>query len=1460
MAFPTLTANSGNQADLVSSNVTISFPSGIQSGDLVLIFLSSDKAPTTTYPTGWTKHFEMDMSANGGTGLTSMATFVANATHPGSTEVVQRTGDDEVAWFAFRVTGTTGTISFANAQGSSTTTAPPSVTASWGTDDNLWIALSGADNDSHTSGPTGYSNFTATGNLDAQVGYATLEKATNTETPNTFTLSGTNEWVTATVVVQPSVSGGPQATEITSNSEVDTPTITEVGFPRDIPGAIWPTVGSGAVGPFLNGANVYVVGYDGTDIAVYKSATPKTSGTWSAQDATNQPNFAPAYIDSYQDGTDLHIMIVTTTTFDTHYMQFDLATDTWVEANNYGGTGGTYSESIYSPTDDPTTAWGGVTVRSDGDIIIVHPGENPVEMGGNYQIVSYSRYESGTGWTKATTVASTVAKDDSYWYAYPVMGSSDQVHFGYVRNTDSDFYLRSANGTNGLQTQRTHVGTFAGVTGGTNFTRSSTEQIAFQVRNAGTFDRIYFDHFTDDTSPTFTEETITSSGSSADDPFTSTIIDDSANTSTQPNYAAYIDSTSQDIFLMGDGGGTTWSDQNSSTAIRTGTVDGISATIYSRDNNRVYAFIYDDNGTTKYDEFILYAEGTSLTASEISSNSEVDSTTLTQSHVLTATEITSNSEVDTPTGGYVFTATEITSNSEVDSATGGYVFAATEITSNSEVDSSTLTQTHVLAATEINSLSEVDQTNITQEHALTVTEITSNSEVDTPTLTQEHALTATEITSNSEVDTPTLTQNHQLTVTEITSNSEVDTPTLTQSHTLTATEITSNSEVDTPTLTVVFQFAVTEITSNSEVDTSTLTQEHALTVTEITSNSEVDTSTLTQNHQLTVTEITSNSEVDTPTLTQNHQLTVTEITSNSEVDTPTLTQSHTLTATEIESASEVDTTNITQNHQLTVTEITSNSEVDTSTLTQNHQLTVTEINSTSEVDTTNITQNHQLAVTEITSNSEVDTPTLTQNHQLTVTEITSNSEVDSATLTQNHQLTVTEITSNSEVDSAQGGYVFTATEITSNSEVDNPTLTENATNLTATEITSNSEVDTPTLTQSHTLTVTEINSTSEVDTTNITQNHQLAVTEITANSEVDTPTLTQSHTLTVTEITSNSEVDTPTLTQNHQLAVTEITSNSEVDSAQGGYILTVTEITSNSEVDNTTLTQNHSLTVTEINSTSEVDTTNITQNHQLAVTEITSNSEVDTPTLTQNHQLAVTEITSNSEVDTPTLTQNHSLTATEITANSEVDTPTLSGSIDLGTPTEIESASTYRGPVLVPADGVPGFQSYFANVAYSLTTTSSVNAWHTLHGVDTNCLVVCMTFFSGDVVASPSKTYTLTFGGNPMTAAMSYDPPDNEYVSLIYYLIDPPTANSQLSISTNDEFNSITVSLVELKGINDVSPIGNTQNASAETTAITPESSNAIIVTVRTDKEMGQGGVTPSTDNIELIDTPGGGL
>jgi hypothetical protein len=703
-------------------------------------------------------------------------------------------------------------------------------------------------------------------------------------------------------------------------------------------------------------------------------------------------------------------------------------------------------------------------------------------------------------------------------------------------------------------------------------------------------------------------------------------------------------------------------------------------------------------------EFLQGGATYNLTATEITSNSEVDSATLTQNHQLTVTEITSNSEVDTPTitQTHVLTATEIESASEVDTTniTQNHQLAVTEITSNSEVDTPTLTQEHALTVTEITSNSEVDTPTLTQSHTLTVTEITSNTEVDTPT--GGYVFTATEITSNSEVDTPTITQVHNLTATEIESASEVDQTNITQNHQLAVTEITSNSEVDTPTLTQNHQLAVTEITSNSEVDTPTLTQSHTLTVTEITSNSEVDTPTLTQNHQLAVTEITSNSEVDSPVLTVGFILTATEITSNSEVDSATLTQNHQLTATEINSASEVDQTNITQNHQLAVTEITSNSEVDTPTITQTHNVTASEISSNTEVDTPTLTQEHPLTVTEITSNSEVDSSTLTQVHNFTATEIESASEVDTTNITQNHIFVATEITANSEVDSPAASHihVLTATEITSNSEVDTPTLTQNhqltateiesATELdnpvlaegvnhplTATEITANSEVDSPAITQEHALTATEINSASEVDQTNITQTHDLGnVVEITANSEVDIPLLTNKWILTATEIESASEVDTTNISQDHVLTVAEITSNSEVDTPtiNNKWVLTTTEITSNSEVDTPAITQNHQLTATEINSTSEVDTTNITQSEVLTSQPVTSNSEVDNPPLGQIHNLTATEIESSSEVDTINLGDKWVLTATEITANTEVDTPTIT-QIHALTATEIESAS-----------------------------------------------------------------------------------------------------------------------------------------------------------------------------------------
>jgi hypothetical protein len=432
----------------------------------------------------------------------------------------------------------------------------------------------------------------------------------------------------------------------------------------------------------------------------------------------------------------------------------------------------------------------------------------------------------------------------------------------------------------------------------------------------------------------------------------------------------------------------------------------------------------------------------------------------------------------------------------------------------------------------------------------------------------------------------------------------------------------------------------------------------------------------------------------------------------------------------------------------------------------------------------------------------------------------------------------------------------------SHAELEVPDATDD---LTASEIQSNTEVDSATLTQNHQLAVTEIQSLTEVDTPLFTGISLLGnATEIESATEVDNPLFTGISVLpTVTEIQSLTEVDTPTISQVHNLLATEISSLTEVDNPlfTGISLLgNATEIESASEVDTPTVGQNHSLLATEIQSLTEVDAPVIGQIHNLLATEISSLSEVDIINITQNHQLISTEIESATEVDTPTVGQNHSLLATEIQSATEVDNPTISEFNGL-TATEIESATTIRSPIILEDNSsVIGFQSYVANVAYSIGTTSSVTSWHTLHSVNTNCLVVMMSFQASDVTASPSKTYTLTYGGNPMTAAVSYDPPDNDFSSLIYYLLDPPTTNSQLSISTNDAFRNITVSLLELGGIDTGNPIGNTQTASAETVAITPSQGNSVIVSVKATKEIGAGQITPSTNNIELIDYAGGGL
>ncbi|NIP53608.1 MAG: hypothetical protein GWN76_08970, partial [candidate division Zixibacteria bacterium] len=196
---------------------------------------------------------------------------------------------------------------------------------------------------------------------------------------------------------------------------------------------LWPANVSGNLGPFIYNDNVYVVLYDdpdndGTsvDIQVWKATDPTSSFT--VQDAAGEPSFNDGTasflraMDVYEQDGILYVCFVLERTgavlYDIRTAMFSMVDDIWMDAPD--GVGGP-SDLTYSPTDDPTTYWGGITVRDDGDIIIVHPGENPSTMGGTYQEVAYSRYGNTSRVTDGTTglafsaSGNTIIRDTGNW-------------------------------------------------------------------------------------------------------------------------------------------------------------------------------------------------------------------------------------------------------------------------------------------------------------------------------------------------------------------------------------------------------------------------------------------------------------------------------------------------------------------------------------------------------------------------------------------------------------------------------------------------------------------------------------------------------------------------------------------------------------------------------------------------------------------------------------------------------------------------------------------------------------------------------------------------------------------------------------------------------------------------------------------------------------------------------------
>ena len=189
---------------------TVSMPATVNSGDLLIAHLTFDaSASVSSTPTGWTpidaNRLNLYMKVAAGTEGGTTVDFPTAAIEAGAAQV-HRISD----WY-----GDLSGVEYAatTVEGDGTLLDPPSVTASWGAENNLWLVLAGWLDDDQlvTAYPTNYTDGldTISGaaiDTGAAVASARRENAVATENPGTLTIQTTESWGANTFVIRPAPS------------------------------------------------------------------------------------------------------------------------------------------------------------------------------------------------------------------------------------------------------------------------------------------------------------------------------------------------------------------------------------------------------------------------------------------------------------------------------------------------------------------------------------------------------------------------------------------------------------------------------------------------------------------------------------------------------------------------------------------------------------------------------------------------------------------------------------------------------------------------------------------------------------------------------------------------------------------------------------------------------------------------------------------------------------------------------------------------------------------------------------------------------------------------------------------------------------------------------------------------------------------------------------------------------
>jgi hypothetical protein len=216
MAFPVVQATATTGGSTAATNKVCNLPTGIASGDLLLLILRSAGADTHSTPTGWTLLF-LNNTADASDDTCSLWYRQADGTE-GASVTVNGTASLKFASLAYRITGhenpATQAPQFATlVTGTSTLPDPGSLSPTGGAKDYLWLWL-GAWEGEQTSPPAGtptnYTDAIGASSLIAGVvttncRVASARRSLNavSENPPSWTISASDDWTATVVAVHP---------------------------------------------------------------------------------------------------------------------------------------------------------------------------------------------------------------------------------------------------------------------------------------------------------------------------------------------------------------------------------------------------------------------------------------------------------------------------------------------------------------------------------------------------------------------------------------------------------------------------------------------------------------------------------------------------------------------------------------------------------------------------------------------------------------------------------------------------------------------------------------------------------------------------------------------------------------------------------------------------------------------------------------------------------------------------------------------------------------------------------------------------------------------------------------------------------------------------------------------------------------------------------------------------------